>query len=119
MNHSTSVRVGLVLAGLLGLLDLVGLVLPSGPAPTEVIVAGAVLGLATVAGVVLAWRGSRAGIVLVIVTRLLSALGAVPALFVDEVPTGVSIGAGIGIVVTLVAVGLVSAGLRRRVPAVA
>ena len=41
----------------------------------------AVLGVITAAGIVLAWRGSRGGVTAIIVTRLLSAMAALPAQF--------------------------------------
>ena len=87
MKRTTVTTAGLVLAGLLGLGDVIGIVTGGvdGP-PFPVLIAGAVLGVITLVGVVLGWRGSRAGIVTVIVTRLLSALTAVPAFFVDDVP---------------------------------
>jgi hypothetical protein len=51
------------------------------------------------------------------VLRLLSALTAVPAFLVSDVPTGPMIAAGFGIGLTVVGAALVLAGLRR--PAVA
>jgi hypothetical protein len=118
MKRSTGVTVGLVLAGLLGLGDAIGIVTGGGEGPPfPVLVAGAVFGVITIIGVVLGWRGSRAGIVAVIVTRLLSALSAVPAFFVDDVPAGAVGVAAFGISVTLLAVALLAPALRQRVAA--
>jgi hypothetical protein len=118
MRRTTGITVGLVLAGLLGLVDTVSILTDTGDGPPLVIiVAGTVLGLLTLAGVWFGWRGSRAGIVTVVVTRLLSALSAVPAFFVDDVPGGLVALAGVGVVVTLVAVALVAPALRQPVRA--
>jgi hypothetical protein len=118
MKRTTGVTVGLVLAGLLGLGDAIGIVTGGGEGPPfPVLVAGAVFGAITIIGVVLGWRGSRAGIVAVIVTRLLSALSAVPAFFVDDVPAGAVGVAAFGIGVTLLAVALLAPALRQRVAA--
>ncbi|MDG4823243.1 hypothetical protein O7635_15410 [Asanoa sp. WMMD1127] len=118
MRRTTGITVGLVLAGLLGATDAVGLLTDTGDGPPFVIVAaGTVLGLLTLAGVWFGWRGSRAGIVTVVVTRLLSALTAVPAFFVDDVPGPLVGFAAVGVVVTLIAVALVAPALRQPVRA--
>ncbi len=113
MRRSVPLIIGLVLAGLFALMDVIPL--PAGDGehpPVAVVIAGAVLGLITLVGIVPAWRGSRAGVVAVIVTRLLSALTAVPAFFVEGVP-GPAVGAAAaGIVLTLVCVALLAPALR-------
>ncbi|GLW96045.1 hypothetical protein [Microtetraspora sp. NBRC 16547] len=115
MKRSRLLVVGLILGGLLGLIDMVGVVLGDGEHPPFALaVAGAVLGLITLGGVVLAWRGSRAGAVAVIVTRLLSGLSAVPAFFVDGVPAEAVGAASVGVVLALVCVALVAPALRSR-----
>jgi hypothetical protein len=115
MKRSTTATIGLVVAGLLGLSDVAGPALTDGQhPPMSIAIAGAVLGLITLAGVVMGWRGSRPGIVAVIVTRLLSALSAVPAFFVDGVPAGAKAAAAVGIVLTLLSVALVAPMLRDR-----
>jgi hypothetical protein len=120
MKRTTGVTVGLILAGLLGISDIIGFVGAGseGP-PVPILIADTVLGVITVVGVVLGWRGRRGGIVAVIVTRLLSALSAVPAFFVDGVPAPLVAVAALGIAVTLLAVGLLAPALRSRVPAIA
>ncbi|MEV6925675.1 hypothetical protein AB0M46_14405 [Dactylosporangium sp. NPDC051485] len=115
MKRSISLTAGLVLAGLLGLLDVVSLPFGTDGPPMAVLVIDAVLGLGTIVGVVLAWPNrSRAGAVTVIVTLLLSALSAVPAFFVAGAPAPAKVGAAVGIVLTLLCVALVAPALRAR-----
>ncbi|WP_433223023.1 hypothetical protein [Microtetraspora malaysiensis] len=117
MNRSRTLVAGLILSGLLGLVDVVTMPFGDGEHPPfAVAVVGAVLGLLTLAGVVLAWRGGRAGavLVIVIVTRLLSGLSAVPAFFADGVPGPARGLAALGVVLTLAGVALVAPALRAR-----
>lgn len=115
MNRSKGFVTGLVLAGLLALGDIATPFTSDGEHPPIAIgIATAVIGLLTVVGIVLAWRGSRNGITTIIVTRLLSAVTAVPAFVVDDVP-GWAIGAAaVGIALTLLCVALLAPQLRRR-----
>lgn len=118
MKRGTVVTVGLVIAGLLGVSDLIALVAtPEGP-PVAVLAICAALGALTLTGVFFAWRGSRAGLVTVIVTRLLSALAAVPAFIADDVPSGAVQMATIGIVITLLTVAMLMPALGRKAAAV-
>ncbi|MEV4623480.1 hypothetical protein AB0J74_32835 [Asanoa sp. NPDC049573] len=117
MNRTAMTTTGLVLAALLGLGDVASIAGGVDGPPLAVVIAGAVLGVITLAGVVLGWRGSRAGIVAVVVTRLLSALAAVPAFFVDDVPAPAVALATVGLVLTLVAVALLAPALRPTVRA--
>jgi hypothetical protein len=112
---STKNKAGLVLAGLLAVADVVGVFTidqgsvpgEAGP-PTGVLVFGAILGVVTLAAAGYAWRtGNRVGSRVVAGARILSALGALPAFFVEDVPAGLVAGAGVGVVVTIVAVWLV------------
>jgi hypothetical protein len=112
-----SLRAGLVLAVLLGLADLA---LPLGGGdvpPMPIAIGGAVLGLITIVAAIFAWRGSRAGVVTVVVARTLSALSAVPAFFAPDVPGAAQIAAAVIVALTLVVFGLVMPGLRRPMPA--
>jgi FtsH-binding integral membrane protein len=105
---------GLVLAGLLALGDLSTPIFTDGEHPPMAIaLAGAALGLLTVIGMVLAWRGSRGGITTIIVTRLLSAVTALPAFFVDDVPGAAQAAAAIGLVATVACVAFIAPRLRR------
>ncbi|MCK2214685.1 hypothetical protein MF672_012900 [Actinomadura sp. ATCC 31491] len=115
MKRSRLLVTGLVLGGLLGVVDVVTLPFGDGEhPPVAVAVAGAVLGLITLVGVVFAWRGSRAGVVAVVVSRLLSGLTAVPAFFADGVPVAAMAAAGAGLAVTLGCIALVAPSLRVR-----
>jgi hypothetical protein len=110
---STKNKVGLVLSGLMGLGDVLGLAALSqndgsepGP-PDGVLVFGAIMGIVTIAAVVYAWRtGNRLGSRVAAGTRILSAITSLPAFFVDDVPAGLVVVAGSGIVITVVAVWL-------------
>lgn len=120
MKRSAGFVVGLLIAGLLGLFDLVSLPFSDGKHPPfAVALVGAVLGLITLTGVVLGWRGLRAGVVVAIVTRLLAALTAVPAFFADGVPAPAVGTAAVGIAVTLLSVALLATALRSRTSAAA
>ncbi|MEV0971153.1 hypothetical protein [Microtetraspora glauca] len=115
MNRSRTLVAGLVVAALLGLGDVVTLPFGDGEHPPFAIaVAGAVLGLITLGGVVLAWRGSRVGAVAVIVSRLLSGLTAVPAFFADDVPAPAIGMAAFGVLVTLASIAMIAPALRSR-----
>jgi FtsH-binding integral membrane protein len=106
---------GLVLAGVLALGDIVTPIFSDGEHPPIAIgIACAVLGLLTVAGIVLARRGSsRGGVVTIIVTRLLSAVTALPAFVVDDVPGAAKAAAAVGLIATVACVALIAPRLRR------
>jgi hypothetical protein len=100
--------------GLLSLVDLAGPLLTDGQhPPMSIALIGAGLGLISIVLVILAWRGRLAAAIALVVLRLLSALTAVPAFLVPDVPTGSMIAAGFGIGLTVVGAVLVFAGLRR------
>jgi hypothetical protein len=106
--------VGLVLAGLLAAADLATPLVSDGEHPPMVIAyLGAALGLATLVAAVPAWRGSRGAGWVVIATRLVSALTALPAFVIPDVPAEAVLAAGIGVAATLVAVGLIVPALVR------
>ncbi|TWF81833.1 hypothetical protein FHX44_117778 [Pseudonocardia hierapolitana] len=105
---------GLVLAGLLGLADLATPFVTDGEHPPVVIaLLAAAIGLATLVAAVAAWRGSRGGAWVVIATRLVSAVIALPAFVVPDVPAPAVLAAGAGVVATLLAAGLIVTGLAR------
>ena len=114
---TTRTRVGLVLAALLAVGDVVSAFFPTpdgvvGP-PLPIVVLGGLLGIATLAAVVAAWRsGRRAALWTVAGTRVLSALTALPAFFVD-VPALVRLLVAVFVVLTVVSVALVVAPARR------
>ena len=107
-------RAGLIVLGLLSLVDLAGPLLTDGEHPPLVIaLIGAGLGLISIILVILAWPGRAAAAITLVVLRLLSALTAVPAFLEPGVPTGLMIAAGFGIGLTVAGAALVLAGLRR------
>jgi hypothetical protein len=108
-------RAGLIVLGLLSLVEVAGPVTTDGQhPPMQIALIGAGLGLISIVLVILAWPGRMAPAIGVIVLRLLSALTAVPAFLVPDVPIGAKIAAGVGITLTVVGAALVLAGLRRR-----
>jgi uncharacterized membrane protein YhhN len=111
---SAGVRVGLVLLGLLSLVDVVGIFTTDGVSPPmSIAVLGTVLGLLSLVLLWWAWRGERWPTIALVVVRLVSAATAVPAFFVPDVPGGVVVFAGALVVLTLVGCGLVLPALRR------
>ena len=69
---------------------------------------GAALGLVSLVCVAAIWRGSSRAVLPLVAVRLLSALSAVPAFFVDDVPAGVVALVVVFIAATLAGVALVS-----------
>jgi hypothetical protein len=113
------VRAGLVLAGLLGAVDCTSLAFPPtdpgevGP-PTAILALDVVLGVVTLAAVGWAWfTGRRAALRVAAGARVLSAITALPAFFVD-VPAWVKLAVAGVVVLTLVAVLLLLAPARVR-----
>lgn len=105
---------GLLLAGLLGLADLATPLVTDGEHPPVVIaLLAAALGLATLVAAVAAWRGSRGAAWVVIATRLVSAVTALPAFVVPDVPAPVVLAAAVGVAATVLAAGLIIAALAR------
>ena len=114
-------RTGIVIAALLGLSDrATPLFTDGGHPPMSIALVVAALGVVTIAGAVLAWRSrSRAGVVAVIVSRLLSGVAAVPALVVSDVPAGIRVLTAVFTVVTLVSLAMIAPALRRPAPVAA
>jgi hypothetical protein len=107
-------KIGLVLATVLGLGDIVGLFAIPSPAageegpPVAVLIAAGILGVITLIAVVWTWRGGdRVAARIVAGTRILSAVTSLPVFFVGDVPAGLMAVASVGIVLTLIAVWLV------------
>src|SRR5215217_6012292 len=108
-------RSGIVLLGVLSVIELTGPLTTDGQHPPMIIaLIGSVLGLVSIALAVLAWRGRTAAAVGLCVLRVLTAL---PAFWVTGVPGPVVAVAGTSIMLTIVGVVLTLAGLRRPVPA--
>jgi hypothetical protein len=107
-------RSGIVLLGILSVIDLTAPLYTDGQHPPMIIaVIGSVLGLVSILLAVLAWRGRTAAAVGLCVVRVLSALTALPAFWVTGVPGPVVAVAGTFVVLTIVGVVLTLAGLRQ------
>ena len=100
---------GLVLLGLLSVVDVVSLPLGDGKhPPLPILVFGAVLGVLSLVLVLRAWRDPQAGVRWLVVARVLSALTAVPAFLVSGVPTAAKVFAAVFMALTALGVALVS-----------
>ena len=119
MARSKGFTTGLVIAGLLALGDIATPLVGDGEHPPLAIgLVCAALGLVTAAALAAAWRRqSRGAVTAIIVTRLLSAVTAVPAFVADGVPAAATAAAAVGMIMTAVAVALIAPRLRRPVPA--
>jgi len=109
-------KIGLVLAGILGLGDLTSPFLPAGDQndpdaagpPMPVLIASAVLGLVTIIAVVYMWRtASRVSARIIAGARILSVISALPAFFVSGVPAPLVVLVAVITVVTVVAIVLI------------
>ncbi|MFC5214890.1 hypothetical protein [Streptomyces coerulescens] len=120
-THTTNIltrknKVGLGLAMALGLFDMTNfLSIPAeksdvpGP-PTAILLADGVLGVITVLAVIHAWRrADRTASRVVAGTRILSAIAALPALFVTGVPAWVVAVVALFVLVSVVVIALVLA----------
>lgn len=117
MNNSPGRRTGLVILGLLSLVDVATLPLTDGEHPPYAVAALAtLLGVASLVLIVEAFRDSSRSLRLLIGLRVLSAVTALPAFFVDGVPAAAQALAGAIIGLTAVAV-LLAAGGRKPVMA--
>jgi MFS-type transporter involved in bile tolerance (Atg22 family) len=104
-------RIGLVIAGLLGISDLFSFAL--GPQPLVVVIVSTVLGVITLVALVPAWRTrSRAAVLTVAASRIVSALLAVPAFLVADVSAGVRVIAAVIIVLAVASTALLMTGPR-------
>jgi hypothetical protein len=107
---SRSFRAGLIVLGVLSVFDLLLPLLTDGEhPPIAVALVAAALGLASLVLIVSAWRGATRAVIPLIVLRVLSAISAVPAVFVAGVPQAVVLAAGAGVLVTIVGITLVLA----------
>ncbi len=78
---------GLLIYALLSFVDIANLAVTDGKHPPySVAVAGAVLGVASLVLIGLVWRGRRRAVAPLVVLRVISALSAVPAFLVADVP---------------------------------
>lgn len=110
-------RTGLVLAGLLGALDIAaGISQLSGVGliPLAVAITMIVLGAATLAVIPFAWRGARWAGWTIAAMRVASALTGLPAFFVSGVPAAAVIAASTGIVLAVIVAALIGFGMEPR-----
>ena len=113
MSATRSYRVGLTLLAALSVLDLLTPLITDGQhPPMAVAAAAALLGLASLSFVMVAWRGSRSALSALVVLRTLSALSATPAFFSPGVPAAAMAAATGLIILTLVGIGFVIVGAR-------
>jgi hypothetical protein len=112
-SRTTAGRIGLAIFGLLALGDIATLAVTDGETPPYAVAAvAALLGLASLVLVVQAFRDPRKPLRLLIGLRVLSAITALPAFFVSDVPAGARAAAAGIVVLTAVGV-LLAAGGRR------
>ena len=103
-SHSNSARLGLVIAALLGVGDVILGASQLGPdrtIPPEISTFAIIVGVVTLVAVPFAWRGAGWATWLVVVVRLLSALSALPAFFTPDVPAGFVAGAATEVVLAV------------------
>jgi hypothetical protein len=118
---SGNLRAGLIVLGVLSLLDLLTPLLTDGDhPPMSVAIGSAAIGAVSLVCLAFAWvRDSGKALFGLIALRLLSALLSVPAFFIDAVPAVASAAAAVLIALTLVGTVLCLSGSRRTTPAVA
>jgi hypothetical protein len=115
-------KIGLVLAFLLGVVDLTPRVEPAsdgkhGP-PLGVLLLDGILGLITLVAVVVAWRTARRGAVrLTAGARIISVITALPAFFVD-VPPLVRVQVGVVALLTVAIVAMMLTPARLPTPVI-
>ena len=110
-------RTGLILAGLLGAIDVAGGISQlssDGILPLAVAVAIIVLGAATLALIPFAWRGARWAGWTIAAMRVASALTGLPAFFAAGVPAAAVIAASTGIVLAVIVAALIALGMDSR-----
>lgn len=111
MNTSTGRRVGLLILGLLSLADIPEVAVTDGKHPPYAVAALAtVLGVVSLVLAVQAVRDPSRSLRLLIGLRILSAVSALPAFFVSDVPGAVRVLAGVFVLLTAVGVVLAARG---------
>jgi hypothetical protein len=117
---STKNKVGLVLAGILGIVDVPAALMPTpegevGP-PFGILVLGSICGVITVIAVVIAWAKVNRGAIRVAAgARIVSMLTALPAFFVD-VPWFIKLFVTGAVVLTVISVVLMLSPARQATP---
>ena len=119
-STTTRQKIGLGLAGLLSALNITSVFFPTpegetGP-PFAILAVGTLLGVIGLVAVIIAWRsGNGAAIRVAAGTLIINLLTSLPAFFVD-VPAAVKLLVGVGVLLTVLAVGLMFSPSRRAVP---
>jgi hypothetical protein len=114
---STKNKVGLVIAGLLGLADIPAVLMPTpegdvGP-PFGILILGTICGVITVVAVIIGWTKANRGAIRVAAgARIVSMITALPAFFVD-VPAGIKILVTVAVVLTVISVVLMLSPARQ------
>jgi FtsH-binding integral membrane protein len=119
MTRSFNDNAGIAICTLLALVDVVGLAgsRMDGAPPLFVLGLAAALGVLTLAALRPALRHSRAGLLTVIGSRLLSLLLSLPVYFVDAAPGWAQVATTVSIAFTVLGVTLLIPGLRHAHPA--
>lgn len=113
---SRSFRIGLMILGVLSLVDVAGPLMTDGDnPPMSVALAGALLGAASLVCAYLAWRGSHRAVLPLVALRLLSAISTTPAFFAGDFPAAIRGLAAVIVLLSIVGVALVI-GSRGRQP---
>lgn len=84
-----------------------------GAPPAGIIFGAATLGLITVAAAIPAWRGSRAGLLVVVASRAASILFGRPVYFTDDAPNWARAATTVVVAVSLFGIALLAPALRR------
>ena len=117
---STKNKVGLAIAGLMGVVDCFSVLTPTpegevGP-PYAILVLGSILGVVTVVAVVIGWTKANRGAIRVAAgARIVSVLTALPAFFVD-VPWFIKLLVTVAVVLTVISVVLMLSPARQTAP---
>lgn len=117
---TTRQKVGLVLAGLLSAANIPSAFLPTpagdtGP-PLAILIVGSILGVIGLVAAVVAWRsGNKAAIRIAAGALIINVLTSLPAFFVD-VPALLKLVAGLIVMASVLAVGLMLSPAHRPVP---
>ena len=117
---STAQKVGLVLAGLLSAISIPSVFTPTpdgdeGP-PYAILVVSTILGVIGLVAVVIAWRtANRAAIRVASGCLILSVLTSLPAFFVD-VSAGLKAAVGVGVLLSVLSIGLMLSAPRQLSP---
>ena len=116
---STRQKVGLVICGLLNLVNIPSAFTPTPEGetgtPYAILVLGSVLGVIGLVATVLAWRGNRAALRVAAGVLVINVITALPALFVD-VPAFIKALVAASVIITVTALVLMFSTARRSVP---